>query len=62
MTLDTTRVGPSEYGIRSGSDYPLGAPCLNLDHGGGRPGVHVRYVEFAGLIIYHPHVTSDGGV
>jgi hypothetical protein len=28
-TLDTTWVAPSEYGIRRGSDCPLGAPCLN---------------------------------
>jgi hypothetical protein len=29
MTLDTTRVAPSENGIWRGSRYPMGAPWLN---------------------------------
>jgi hypothetical protein len=33
----------------------------NLDCGGDRPGVHVRYIEIAGLTLYHPLVPSDSG-
>jgi hypothetical protein len=29
MTLNMTRVTPSEYGIQRGSDCPLRVPCLN---------------------------------
>jgi hypothetical protein len=33
-----------------------------LDCGGGRPGVCVRCVEVASLTLYHPLVSSGGGV
>jgi hypothetical protein len=62
MTLDMTRVAPSEYGIWRGSDYSLGLLAWTLDHGGGLLGVHVKHVGVTGLTIYHPHVTPDGGI
>jgi hypothetical protein len=33
-----------------------------LDRGGGCPGVCVGHVEVTGLTLYHPPVSSDGGI
>jgi hypothetical protein len=52
--------------MTAGSGGGVAAHCgllaRTLDQGGGCPGVCVRCVEVAGLTLYHPHVTSDGGV
>jgi hypothetical protein len=39
-----------------------GLLARTLDRGGGCPGVCVLGVEVTGLTLYHPYVTSDGGI
>jgi hypothetical protein len=52
--------------MTTGSGGGVAAQCgllaRTLDRGGGCPGVCVGRIEVTGLTLYHPPVSSDGGV